>query len=166
MQQAADDPLTQRARSAYGARALDEARNALRAQDFPGTRRWLDEARAAAADAAGITRLDAALAVAQDETQQASSYVNASSLTRTRYVAPQFPDVARARGIDGWVDLQFVVESDGGVGDVTVVGAQPVGVFEQAALDAVRHWHYQPVMHNGKAVSQQARVRLRFALQR
>ena len=166
MQQAADDPVTQRARSDYGARALDEARNALRAQDFPGTRRWLDEARAAAADAAGITRLDAALAVAQDEAQQASSYVNASSLTRTRYVAPQFPDVARARGIDGWVDLQFVVESDGGVGDVTVVGAQPVGVFEQAALDAVRHWHYQPVMHNGKAVSQQARVRLRFALQR
>ena len=166
VQQAADDPETQRARSAYGARALDEARNALRAQDFPGTRRWLDEARAAAADAAGITRLDAALAVAQDEAQQASSYVNASSLTRTRYVAPQFPDVARARGIDGWVDLQFVVESDGGVGDVTVVGAQPVGVFEQAALDAVRHWHYQPVMHNGKAVSQQARVRLRFALQR
>jgi TonB family protein len=166
MQQAADDPVTQRARSAYGARALDEARNALRAQDFPGTRRWLAEARAAAADAAGITRLDAALAVAQDEAQQTSSYVNASSLTRTRYVAPQFPEIARARGIDGWVDLQFVVESDGAVGDVTVVGAQPVGIFEQAALDAVRHCHYQPVMHDGKAVSQQARVRLRFALQR
>ena len=165
-QQAAEDPETQRARSAYGARVLDEARNALRAQDFPGTRRWLAEARAASADAAGISRLDAALTVAQDEAQQATNFVNASSLTRTRYVAPQFPDVARARGIDGWVDLQFVVGSDGVVSDLSVVGAQPVGIFEQAALDAVRHWRYQPMLHDGQAVSQHARVRLRFTVQR
>jgi protein TonB len=166
MQQAADDPATQRARSAYAARMLDEARNALRAQDFPGTRRWLAEARAASADPAGISRLDAALTVAQDEAQQATTFVNASSLTRTRYVAPEFPDVARTRGIDGWVDLQFLVGTDGAVGDVAVVGAQPAGVFEQAALDAVRHWRYQPVLRDGQAVSQHARVRLRFTVQR
>jgi outer membrane biosynthesis protein TonB len=41
-----------------------------------------------------------------------------------------------------------------------------VGIFEQAALDAVRHWHYQPVTRAGQAVSQRARVRLRFAMQR
>jgi TonB family protein len=166
VQQAADDPATQRARSAYGARVLEEARGALRAQDFAATRRWLAEARAASADAAGISRLDAVLAVAQEEAQQATSFVNASSLTRTRYVAPQFPDIARARGIDGWVDLQFVVASDGAVSDVSVVGAQPVGIFEQAALDAVRHWRYQPVLHGGQAVSEHARVRLRFTVQR
>jgi TonB family protein len=165
MQQAPDDPVTQRARSAYGTRVLDEARSALRAQDFPATRRWLAEARAASADAAGISRLDAALAIAQDEARQATTFVNASSLTRTHYVAPQFPDLARARGIDGWVDLQFVVASDGAVSDLAVVGAQPVGIFEQAALDAVRHWRYQPVLHDGQAVSQHARVRLRFTLQ-
>ena len=47
-----------------------------------------------------------------------------------------------------------------------MVGAQPVGIFEQSALDAVRHWHYQPVLHDGHAVSQHARVRLRFTVQR
>jgi protein TonB len=166
MQQAADDPATQRARSAYGARVLDEARNSLRAQDFPGTRRWLAEARAAAADAAGIAALDAALTAAQDEAQHAVSYIDAGSLTRIRYVPPQFPDVARARGIDGWVDLQFIVGTDGAVGDVAVVGAQPAGIFEQSALDAVRHWRYQPVLHDGQTVSQHARVRLRFTVQR
>ncbi|HEY1873568.1 MAG TPA: energy transducer TonB [Steroidobacteraceae bacterium] len=166
LQQAADDPVTQRARSAYGARVLDEARDALRTQDFPGTRRWLAEAHAASADAAGVSRLEAALAVAQDEAQQATTFISASSLTRTRYVAPQFPDIARARGIDGWVDLQFIVGSDGTVGDVAVVGAQPAGIFEQAALDAVRHWRYQPVLHDGQPVSQHARVRLRFTVQR
>ena len=166
VQQAADDPATQRARSAWGARALEEARGALRAQDFPATRRWLAEARAASADAASISRLDAALAVAQEEAQQATSFVNASSLTRTRYVAPQFPDLARARGIDGWVDVQFVEGVDGAVGDVSVIGAEPVGIFEQAALDAVRHWRYQPVLRDGQAISEHARVRLRFTVQR
>jgi TonB family protein len=165
-QQAADDPATQRARTAYGTRVLDEARTALRAQDFAGTRRWLAEARAASADATGIAALDAALSTAQDEAQHAASYVDASSLTRIRYVAPQFPEIARARGIDGWVDLRFVVGGDGAVSDVAVVGAQPVGIFEQVALDAVRHWRYQPVMHDGRAFSQPARVRLRFTVQR
>jgi protein TonB len=52
------------------------------------------------------------------------------------------------------------------VSDVAVVGAQPVGIFEQAALDAVRHWRYRPVTREGQAVSQHARVRLRFTVQR
>jgi protein TonB len=165
-QQAADDPATQRARSAYGARMLDEGRNALRAQDFAATRRWLAEARAVSADAAGVAALDAALGAAQDEAQHTASYVDASSLTRIRYVAPQFPDIARARNIDGWVDLQFIVGTDGAVSDVTVVGAQPVGIFEHVALDAVRQWRYQPVPRDGHTLGQHARVRLRFTVQR
>jgi len=52
------------------------------------------------------------------------------------------------------------------VSDVKVVGAQPAGIFEQAALEALRHWHYQPVVHGGHIVSQRARVRLRFTVQR
>jgi TonB family protein len=165
-QRAPDDPLTQRAHSAYTARLLDEARTALRGQDLAGTRRWLSEARGAGADAVALGTIESALRTAQDDARQARSYVDAAALTRTHYLAPQFPDVARKRGLDGWVDLQFVVGTDGAVSDVAVIGAQPVGVFEQAALDAVRHWRYQPVLRAGQAVSQHARVRLRFMVQR
>jgi len=164
-QQGPDDPLTQRARSAYGTRLIDEARAALRGQDFPATQRWLTEARAASADASALAGVEAALSAAQKDAQ-AESYVNAAALTRTHYVAPQFPDLARMRGIDGWVDLQFAIGTDGAVSDVAVVGAQPAGIFEQAALDAVRHWRYQPVTQDGHPVRQHARVRLRFAVQR
>jgi TonB family protein len=157
---------TELARSAYGTRLLDEARNTLRARDFAGTRRWLEEARAAGAAAADVGELDAALRAAQDEAQQATSVVNESTLTRSRYVPPQFPPAALERGIDGWVDLQFLVDADGSVSDLAVVGAQPVGIFEQAALEAVRHWRYQPVVRDGHAASQRARVRVRFAVQR
>jgi len=160
-----DHPSTQLARTAFDNRVLEEARGAVRAQDYAGARRWLAEARAAGADPASLGAIDAALGAAQDEAQRASSYVSASSMTRTRYVSPQFPLAARQRAIDGWVDLQFVVNTDGSVGELTIVGAQPVGIFEQAALDAVRNWRYQPVMRAGQAVSQRARVRLRFAMQ-
>jgi TonB family protein len=160
-----DHPSAQLARTAFDNRVLEEARGAVRVQDYAGARRWLAEARAAGADPASIGTIDAALGAAQDEAQRASGYVSASAMTRTRYVSPQFPLAARQRGIEGWVDLQFVVNTDGSVGDLTIVGAQPVGIFEQAALDAVRNWHYQPVMRAGQAVSQRARVRLRFAMQ-
>ena len=159
-------PATQLARTAFDTRVLDEARGALRAQDYGGARRWLSEARAAGADPASIGAVDAAIGAAQDAAQRASSYVSASSMTRTRYVAPKFPPDASQRGIDGWVDLQFLVNTDGSVGELTIVGAQPVGIFEQAALDAVRHWRYQPLMRDGQPATQRARVRLRFAMQR
>jgi len=159
-------PATQLARTAFDTRVLDEARGALRAQDYGGARRWLSEARAAGADPASIGAVDAAIGAAQDAAQRASSYVSASSMTRTRYVAPKFPPDASQRGIDGWVDLQFLVNTDGSVGELTIVGAQPVGIFEKAALDAVRHWRYQPLMRDGQPATQRARVRLRFAMQR
>jgi protein TonB len=162
----AGSTATQLARGAYRTRVLAEAGNALHTQDLAGARRWLAEARAAGADGAVVGALETALSAAQNEAAQANTYVNESTLTRTRYVAPQFPEVARQRGIDGWVDLQFLVGTDGTVSDVAVVGAQPAGMFEDAALDAVRHWRYRPVMREGHAVSQRARVRVRFAVQR
>ena len=156
-------PATQRARTAYGARALEEGRHALAAGDYEATRRWAAEARAAGVADAG--QLEAAIAAAQDEARPADSVVSESTLARTTYLAPEFPLVARERNIQGWVDLEFLVGSDGAVSDLTVSAAQPVGVFEQAALDAVRHWRYRPVLRDGHAVSQRARVRVRFAVQ-
>lgn len=93
------------------------------------------------------------------------SYVNASTLTRTHYVPPEYPPGAREQGISGWVDVQFTVQADGALNEVTVTGAQPAGVFEQSALDAVRHWRYQPMLKDGAPVPQRARVRVRFAVQ-
>jgi TonB family protein len=84
------------------------------------------------------------------------------TLTRTRYVPPLYPDSARNRNIGGWVDLTFLVGPDGVVSDVAVVAAQPPGTFEQAAIAAVRRWRYQPLVRDGHAASQQARVRVRF----
>ena len=162
----AANPSAQLARASYGKRSLEEAQAALGRRDFSGGEHWLGEARAAGADAAAVAALETDLHSAAAEAQQAAAYVNESALTRTRYVAPKFPEEAQLRGIEGWVELHFLVGTDGTVSELTVVGAQQVGVFEQAALDAVAQWRYQPVQHDGQPVSQRAQLRLRFTVRR
>ena len=162
------------ARTAFETRLLDEAQAAARAQDSAGARRWLAEAQAAGAAAPAIAAVEAELSAAPPSTPGAlppaaagaeGAYVSATTLTRTRYVPPQFPTSAREKGMEGWVDVQFLVNADGTVSEPAIVGAQPVGIFEQSALEAVRRWRYQPVLHDGAPVTQRARVRVRFAVQ-
>jgi protein TonB len=106
------------------------------------------------------------MTVAQDNSKRAAEVVNAGSLELARYSPPVFPISARERGLSGWVDVQFLVGSDGGVSDVIIVGAEPVGFFEQAAVDAVRKWRYKPMERDGHAVHQRARLRMKFALEK
>ena len=49
--------------------------------------------------------------------------------------------------------------------DPKVIGAQPRGVFEQAALRAIRRWRYNPKIVDGVAVERTGiKVRIRFEL--
>jgi protein TonB len=90
--------------------------------------------------------------------------VSAANLKLVKYVPPVFPVGAREHGSSGWVEVQFLVKADGSVSDVIITGAEPVGLFEQAAVDAVRKWRYEPVERNGHATDQRARLRMKFAL--
>ena len=151
------------ARSASGQRALEEARHALARHDPEAAGHWLAEARGAGADAATISALETqAQAATSSSREPVETYVNENMLVRTRYVAPQYPQDAQRRGIDGWVELHFVVNEDGTVSALAVVAAQPAGLFEQAALAAVTQWRYQPVLQDGRAVSRRAQLRIRF----
>ncbi len=75
---------------------------------------------------------------------------------------PEFPDIAREQDLAGYVDLEFTVNADGSVADVTVLKARPVGVFEKSAVAAVRQWRYRPLARDGAPVSEHARLRLNF----
>jgi len=99
-----------------------------------------------------------------ENSPQTAETVNAGSLELAHYSPPVFPLGARERGVSGWVDVQFLVKQDGAVSDVTITGAEPVGIFEQAAMDAVRKWRYKPMQRDGHAVDQHARLRMKFAL--
>lgn len=55
---------------------------------------------------------------------------------------PVYPQEAMTRGIEGSVTIEFNVVADGSVRDMHVVSAAPMGVFDQAALQALRGWKY------------------------
>jgi protein TonB len=83
----------------------------------------------------------------------------------TTRVAPTYPVRARAKNITGYVTLSLLVGSDGSVRDVRVLEAEPPGVFESAALEALQGWAFEPATYEGRAVSVRARQTLRFELE-
>jgi TonB family protein len=74
-----------------------------------------------------------------------------STLTPIIKVVPQYPEAARAQGIEGRVELNFTVSSSGAVESPTVTASSPPGVFDQAALAAISRWRYAPVAEDAPA---------------
>jgi len=69
---------------------------------------------------------------------------------KTRSVAPVYPAVALAARVQGVVILEAVIDTDGRVADARVLRSIPL--LDQAALDAVRQWEFQPTLLNGQPV--------------
>jgi TonB family protein len=55
---------------------------------------------------------------------------------------PEYPEAARARGVRGYVDVEFTVTPAGSVEGQHVVAAEPRNVFDASALSAVARRRY------------------------
>jgi len=67
-------------------------------------------------------------------------------------VAPQYPRRAAAKGVEGYVILEFTVTKQGTVKDPIVIEAEPRGYFERAATKAVLRFKYKPTIVDGVAI--------------
>jgi len=84
---------------------------------------------------------------------------------RPTYRAPlQYPKSARSRGVEGYVVLSLLISATGEIEKVQVLEAQPSGVFEDAALQGVRDWRFEPAQYQGRNVKVWARQKVRFDL--
>lgn len=82
-------------------------------------------------------------------------------------VAPMYPSRAQARGIEGWVVVEFTVTAAGTTRDPVIVEAEPAGYFEEAAKQAVLKFRYKPRVVNGNPVEVSGVQNLiRFELER
>lgn len=88
----------------------------------------------------------------------------AVNLKRTRSPPPDYPESALSQRISGSVLLQFTVDVTGETRDVRVLEANPPGVFDRAATNAIRRWRYAPMLVNGTAVQVPVKTLLRFEL--
>ena len=78
---------------------------------------------------------------------------------------PAYPPQALARGIEGYVVLEFTVTAAGTTRDLRVLEASPRNVFATAALAAAREFRYQPRIQGGAPVDVPGvRSRIRFQI--
>ena len=75
---------------------------------------------------------------------------------------PAYPPQARQAGISGTVRLSVVIGKDGTVEHIDVMSGNPA--LAPGAIDAVRHWTYQPTLLNGDPVEVVTTVDVNFTL--
>jgi protein TonB len=107
--------------------------------------------------------------VAKVETNPAASTVaevlQAFELPRIREIKPSYPRDAQREGIEGYVDLEFTISTEGIPRNLEVVAATPKRVFESAAINCLRQWRFEPIKQNGLPATPRAILRVRFVLQ-
>ena len=82
-------------------------------------------------------------------------------------VQPVYPQRALQRGIEGWVLVEFTVTASGSVRDPKVVDADPVDIFDRAAVKAAEKFRYKPRVVGGKPVEVEGVQNLiRFQMQK
>jgi periplasmic protein TonB len=76
---------------------------------------------------------------------------------------PQYTELARRARIQGLVIVQAVIDKRGQVVDAEVLRGLPMGL-DQAAVDAVRRWRFEPATLNGKPVDVYYSLSVTFTL--
>ncbi len=81
-------------------------------------------------------------------------------------VAPQYPERAKRQGLEGYVIVEFTVDSRGAVRNPVVVEAKPQGVFDRYAIAAIERSKFRPRVEGGQATAVNGvRKRLTFELE-
>jgi TonB family protein len=152
---------------ALSTRLIDISKQAMVAKAFERSAQLLTASREVGAryNEAAIAQAEQELRATRDQTALQTNIVSTASLKRTRMVNPVYPESARKRGIEGWVELTFTVQPNGAVDEVAVRNASPATVFDDAAIRAIRQWRFEPIVRNGERVPQRAMVRLKFSQQ-
>jgi TonB family protein len=108
--------------------------------------------------------LRADLEYGRQQEQYLAKAIPTSELTLLRGAAPRYPTDAEQRGIEGWVDLEFIVDTTGRPRDLKVTASEPQGRFDEVASEAVAQYRFEPFERDGRVFDRRVRVRVRFTL--
>jgi len=148
-----------------GTRLTQQAQVEYLGRQYDAAHTTINEAKALGFSSNELRQLEAQVEEQRAQAAFLADVVPATSLARDKYVEPRYPPLAVRKDTQGWVEMDFTVAADGSVKDIEVRAAEPAGVFEQAAIKAVSQWRYRPLMRNGRAIEQRARLKMKFALQ-
>lgn len=66
---------------------------------------------------------------------------------------PAYPYRARRLNLDGEVDVKFLVDTTGRVSRISILRAEPSGLFEDSVLRALASWRFAPGKVKGRPVN-------------
>ena len=87
-----------------------------------------------------------------------SQAVSASMLIKK--VPAQYPQLAQLARIQGQVVLDAVIDRNGVVETLVLLSGHPM--LAPAAIEAVRHWIYNPYLVNGQPVEMETEITVSF----
>jgi TonB family protein len=148
--------------SAVQAQIIEQARAALDTTQPARAEALLQMASGlgASPDLAALNQRLAQLKLAKPATPE----VQEASLTRAKAIELDYPSDALRRGVEGWVDVSYVVTPEGKVTTVKVLDASPKGTFDSAATRALARMRYKPPTQGGKSMAVSTRLRISFRL--
>jgi len=159
-----ENELAVAARDMLVTEMLDRSRQSIEALDTAAAQTWIDSAAPLAADTSRIAEAQDRLTrhLIEIESQKR---LPASALKRLVYVPPEYPEIAITRGIEGWVDVEFVVGADGEPEEVTVTDGSHDRYFRDEAIAAVEEWRFEPVIFMDQPIPQRSYTRLAFVFE-
>jgi TonB family protein len=156
-----DHELTQRAREKLSRELLSRASQSIEALDDEAAAVWINEAEAIGVNPDGVRKARDAVTNHLIE-QESAKPIPASALKVVSYVPPAYPQRALDRGIEGWVDVEFTVATDGTTKDIVVADASSDSLFHREAIEAVKQWHFEPRVFMNRTIEQRSYTRMKF----
>lgn len=77
---------------------------------------------------------------------------------------PRYPMESRRKREEGTVVLRLLIDSEGRVADISVAESSGFTRLDQAALQAIRKWRWQPTIRNGQPVEVRGLYSMPFKL--
>ena len=128
------NPVTVQVVRDVRARLLTEARSKVTSGKAGEAAPFIDAAESLGGDA-DLADLRAAVATAQQAAAVAAAAPKLPPLKMTRPPRPKYP--ASAKGVEGWVRVEFYVTPEGRTERVRVMSSEPAGLFDAAAISAM-----------------------------
>ncbi len=146
------------------ARLVARARDEIGAGQFESADLWIGEARSLDDSSRLVRNAQQALDTAE-VARESERVLALSDLDFAEYVPPEYPARARQRQLEGWVDVEFLVDVTGNITDVEILDAQRLQYFRDAAVEAIRSWQVNPKVVRGRTISQRVRTRIEFRIE-
>lgn len=83
---------------------------------------------------------------------------------KLHYPQPQYTEIARKARLQGVVIVQAIIDKSGNVTNVKLLKGLGMGL-DQAAIDAIKKWKFEPATLHGKPVSVYYNLTVNFRLQ-